>query len=187
MRTYRTQRITPRRVVRRNITKPKKQFDFHWEKFSFKIKDLFQLLEEKPFIAQIVGVSFITLAVIVCFETLVKTSSPDVSANLDSTTRDVRVLSNFNLKNTNGSGAQTVIEEVSLPQPKQEINETNEVSNSVQTPPKTHTIKTGDTLLELAKTYNISVEDIATLNGIEDPTKIQVGLVLIVEETKPAQ
>ncbi len=44
---------------------------------------------------------------------------------------------------------------------------------------KRHKIEQGDTLLQLAKTYNIRVADIIALNGIKDPRALKLGRDLI--------
>jgi LysM repeat protein len=46
----------------------------------------------------------------------------------------------------------------------------------------THTVKSGDTLGRIAKTYGISVQELADLNGIKDINKISVGQSLKVNK-----
>lgn len=38
-----------------------------------------------------------------------------------------------------------------------------------------HTVKPGETLWRICRTYGVSLEEVVRLNGLEDPTKIQVG------------
>jgi len=47
----------------------------------------------------------------------------------------------------------------------------------------TYTVKPGDTLGGIAKTYNTSIADLTTLNKISNPNLIHVGQVLKVSET----
>ena len=41
-----------------------------------------------------------------------------------------------------------------------------------------HTVKKGETLYSIARYYEISLDDVLTLNNIEDPSRIQAGFVL---------
>lgn len=45
---------------------------------------------------------------------------------------------------------------------------------------RTHVVQAGDTLGEIAETYNVSIVDLVTANGIEDPDRIEVGQVLVI-------
>lgn len=54
----------------------------------------------------------------------------------------------------------------------------------------THTVKPGETLWRISRNYNVPMEKIADINGIQDFTKITTGMVLIIplkytEEIKP--
>ena len=51
----------------------------------------------------------------------------------------------------------------------------------LETPtPVIHVVQSGDTLLAIAAQYGVSVQDLQTANGIEDPTKLQIGQQLII-------
>jgi LysM repeat protein len=41
-------------------------------------------------------------------------------------------------------------------------------------------VQKGDTLNEIAARFGVSVRDLMELNGITDPTKLQIGQVLII-------
>ncbi len=43
-----------------------------------------------------------------------------------------------------------------------------------------HTVRRGQTLWAIAKTYNVSVTDITMANGISDPDKIEIGQRLFI-------
>ena len=58
--------------------------------------------------------------------------------------------------------------------PGQVLKVTGSVSNTVQT----YTVKSGDTLSEIAKKYNTTVDSLVSKNGIKDKNKIYVGQVL---------
>ena len=60
-----------------------------------------------------------------------------------------------------------------------ETNEINETNETNKTKEKTYTVVAGDTLSAIAKKFGTTVEILCQLNGIEDPDKINVGLVLI--------
>jgi LysM repeat protein len=49
-----------------------------------------------------------------------------------------------------------------------------------QVPRTTYTVHSGDTLQGIARFYGVSVADLMEVNGISDPAKITVGLVLII-------
>jgi LysM repeat protein len=50
-----------------------------------------------------------------------------------------------------------------------------------QTPtPVIHVVQSGDTLLAIAAQYGVSVRDLQAVNGIEDPTRLQIGQQLII-------
>jgi LysM repeat protein len=42
-------------------------------------------------------------------------------------------------------------------------------------PPQTYVVASGDTLGAIARMFDVSVEDLASLNDIEDPNRISVG------------
>lgn len=48
------------------------------------------------------------------------------------------------------------------------------------TPPRTYVVQKGDTLNEIAARFGVSVRDLMERNGITDPTKLQIGQVLII-------
>lgn len=53
--------------------------------------------------------------------------------------------------------------------------------------PLTHTLQRGETIWNLAKRYNAQVSAILTVNNIADPTKLEVGRVLVIPKgSKPS-
>ncbi|MGQ9503166.1 MAG: LysM peptidoglycan-binding domain-containing protein [Anaerolineae bacterium] len=46
--------------------------------------------------------------------------------------------------------------------------------------PVIHVVQSGDTLLAIANQYGVSVRDLQSANGIEDPTRLQIGQQLII-------
>lgn len=56
------------------------------------------------------------------------------------------------------------------------------------TPARTHVVTKGDTLVSIAKRYNVEVDELRRVNNIEDVRKLQIGQVLTVptQETAPA-
>ena len=50
---------------------------------------------------------------------------------------------------------------------------------------RTYTIQAGDTLSAVAEQFNVSVEEIMEANGIEDPTRLEVGQVLVIPGAVP--
>ena len=66
-----------------------------------------------------------------------------------------------------------------------EINSSNKSlkllsTNSLEKEPLTHIVRVGDTLIVIASQYNVSVEDIATLNNIKNSSLINIGQRLLV-------
>jgi murein DD-endopeptidase MepM/ murein hydrolase activator NlpD len=49
---------------------------------------------------------------------------------------------------------------------------------SMEGPPATHKVKKGENLLKIAKTFDVSVEDLAESNKLKKPYKIKPGMVL---------
>lgn len=45
---------------------------------------------------------------------------------------------------------------------------------------RTYIVQAGDTLGEIAKNYNVTIEALVTANGIDDPDRIEVGQVLVI-------
>ncbi len=54
------------------------------------------------------------------------------------------------------------------------------VSTPVFTKTVTHTVQAGETLLAIAQMYGVTVEDILTLNHLEDPNVLRVGQELLI-------
>lgn len=48
------------------------------------------------------------------------------------------------------------------------------------TPPPSHRVKRGETAYRIAKTYGVTVAELAAANGITDPTRIPTGLELVI-------
>ena len=53
--------------------------------------------------------------------------------------------------------------------------------------PDTYTIKTGDTLYQIAQNFNMSIDDLIRINNITDPNMIYAGNVLKLKEDAPQQ
>jgi LysM repeat protein len=50
----------------------------------------------------------------------------------------------------------------------------------------TYTVQPGETLNEIAKRYNITSEELAAANNIADPSRIQVGQILVIPSSETA-
>ncbi len=72
------------------------------------------------------------------------------------------------------------IQDLEEPEPKPEPESKPEPKPE----PKTHTVVAGDSLGKIAEKNNTSVEKLMEINGIEDRNKIDVGQVIILEDTK---
>ncbi len=46
--------------------------------------------------------------------------------------------------------------------------------------PTRHTVRAGDTLYMIARRYNVSIDDLVLLNGIENPNNLSIGMELII-------
>jgi len=51
---------------------------------------------------------------------------------------------------------------------------------------RTYTIQEGDTLSAVAEQFDVSVEELMEANGIEDPTRLEVGQVLVIPGAAPS-
>lgn len=74
-------------------------------------------------------------------------------------------------------GKTTPVAAAEAPQERPEIPEP-------KTTFKTHTVKSGDRLVFIAKRYNVSQEDLMALNKIKDPSKLQIGQTLKIPSKK---
>jgi LysM repeat protein len=195
MRIYTPNKFARSRAVRRQPLKTKKTISFNFGGLGSFIQLAFKALEERPFVAQVFGIAIITVAIVVSFQTLVDVSSPKVLAGQND--NEVRVLSNFLTKNIDNKNAQSVIEEIIPAQSKvvekkdvkSESNEKNSVDTNTklekvpekkEIKPQVHVVASGETLSEIAKLYDITVDEVVKLNGIEDPAALQVGMKLVV-------
>jgi murein DD-endopeptidase MepM/ murein hydrolase activator NlpD len=50
-----------------------------------------------------------------------------------------------------------------------------------------YTVKSGDTLSKIAKTFNVRLDDILYMNTIDDPNKIEVGQAILIPTTSSDQ
>lgn len=75
------------------------------------------------------------------------------------------------------AGKTTPVAVTETPQERPEIPEP-------KTTFKTHTVKSGDRLVFIAKRYNVSQEDLMALNKIKDPSKLQIGQTLKIPSKK---
>ncbi len=53
--------------------------------------------------------------------------------------------------------------------------------------PVTHTVKAGDTLLSIARAYGVTLDQLLTLNELEDASLLQIGQRILVLESGPAR
>lgn len=67
----------------------------------------------------------------------------------------------------------------SAPVPARTVSATTTGTGSVPAArPETYTVEKGDNPYTIAKKFGVTYQDLLTLNGIEDPTKLQIGQVL---------
>jgi LysM repeat protein len=58
-------------------------------------------------------------------------------------------------------------------------------SPSPTQPTTQYTVQAGDTLGGIAQAYDISIEDLMALNGIDDPNLLQIGQILVIPVSRP--
>lgn len=63
------------------------------------------------------------------------------------------------------------------PQPKPELQQPHPEPELISV---RHTVEKGQTLYRIARTYEISVDDLMAVNGIEDPTQLRIGQELLI-------
>jgi polysaccharide deacetylase family sporulation protein PdaB len=61
-----------------------------------------------------------------------------------------------------------------------------ELLDTIPSDENQYIVKAGDTLLKISKMYGVTVQQLASANGIENPNNISEGQVLIIPDSKPA-
>ncbi len=178
MRYYQVPQRPRHASVHRRTPLRQKKSRFAWSISvpKFNLREVVHYFEQKPFIAQIVGISIITLAIILSFQTLTDFSSTNASSNFTAQEQEVRILSNFNEKISDGRVVKTVIEEIPNTKPTVEVKK--EEVKPIQ--PQTYTVSEGDTLSAIAAKFSVTTKELVEKNGIENPLLIRLGDVLTI-------
>ena len=70
----------------------------------------------------------------------------------------------------------------STPTPGQTATATPSPTATPTPTPVTHTVRAGENLTKIAQLYGVSVADLAAANGIQNPSNIKVGQVLLIPQ-----
>jgi LysM repeat protein len=179
MRYYQVPQRPRRESVQRRKQFRQKKSPFAWSSLvpKFQTQDIFHYFEQKPFIAQIVGISIITLAIILSFQTLTDFSSTKASSNFTNQEQEVRILSNFHEKKTDGRVVKTVIEEIANTKPAPVVKKEDDKKPVKE---EVYTVVEADTLSSIASKFSTTSKALIEKNGIENPLLIQVGDILAI-------
>lgn len=71
-------------------------------------------------------------------------------------------------------------QQLELPQPGERVRPTDDVAREMNA----YVVQSGDTLYGISQEFDVSVEDLAALNELTDPTQLYVGLRLEVPERR---
>jgi LysM domain len=128
-------------------------------------KKIFDKIDENPFLFQVIGISILTIAILISFQSLADFSVTPVRA-FDAN-YEVRMLTNFQANPSEQSIKANKIEEIQIAPAK--------VGPSVPVKPKSYVVKSGDSLYSISQEVKVSVADLVDINGIADSSKLIVG------------
>jgi LysM repeat protein len=131
---------------------------------------IFDKIDENPFLFQIIGISTLTVAILISFQSLADFSVTPVSAS----PYEVRMLTNFQSIQGQQSSSSSKIEEIELSKPEVDTLEKKKIL--------TYEVKSNDTLSGISSQVGVSVADIVNINNIENSSELKIGQVLLLSK-----
>lgn len=159
---HKSSRLTNQRL---QVKKPKIKVKHNKNKVINSFGKIFDKIDENPFLFQIIGISILTVAILISFQSLADFSTTPVRA-LD-TNYEVRMLTSFQNTPDQLLTSSSKVEEIEITPQKNEP--------SVMETPKTYTVKSGDSLYSISQETKISIDDLINFNGLADGSKLVVG------------
>jgi hypothetical protein len=129
------------------------------------LREIFDKINENPFIFQIIGLSVLTLAILISFQSLADFSVTPVSAS----TYEVRMLTNFKSNSGKNVSELNKIEEIQL-------NKFEKIE--VQKTENLYTVKSGDTLTSISKESNTGIADLLEINSLDETSQLKIGQLI---------
>jgi LysM repeat protein len=134
------------------------------------------------FYFQIIGISLITMGIIISFQTLWDIGTPDTSASTSTERDSVRVLTNFQTQNKRSATPKIEI----IPLENKNIDDKNSENKSNQTKSieskdksnlntQLYYVKSGDTVSSIATLLGLQEESIISLNKLTSPYNLVEG------------
>jgi LysM repeat protein len=127
---------------------------------------IFDKIDENPFLFQIIGISILTVAILISFQSLADFSVTPVSAS----PYEVRMLTNFQSVRGQQAVGASKIEEIELTKP--EITALEKVKLT------RYEVKQGDTLSAISSDVGISIGDLIEINNLEISSQLKIGQIL---------
>ena len=133
------------------------------------VSKIFSKIDQNPFQFQIIGISILTVAILISFQSIADFSTTQVKAS--NSGYEVRMLTNFNVNKVDGQNNGGKIIEIPTQTTKTEVEKKPE--------PKTYTVKSGDSVSSISQLTKVSQDDILKLNELTDAGVISIGQSLI--------
>jgi LysM repeat protein len=133
------------------------------------INKIISKIDENPFLFQVLGLSILTIAILISFQSLADFSSTPVSAF--NSPYEVRMMTNFKGVGQSVGLTANKIEEIKVQNSAVPIEE--------KAASLTYTVKSGDTLSNIAIENKISLEELMKINGLDESSMLTVGMSLL--------
>lgn len=131
---------------------------------------IFDKIDENPFLFQVIGLSILTVAILISFQSLADFSVTPVSAS----PYEVRMLTNFQSNRGQQLLDSDKIEEIQLTKPEVIVLEKSKVA--------TYEVKSGDTLYAISNQVKVSVEDLVKFNNLDISSQLKIGQILLLSK-----
>jgi LysM repeat protein len=166
MKIYNTHKPTHTSARQFPRRKPEFKKQFKSNNLFLSITKIFNKIDENPFLFQIIGISILTLAILISFQSLADFSVTPVNAS----TYEVRMLTNFQAVQEQEQFSSSKIEEIQLSKPELVALEKIKIL--------TYEVKSGDTLSGISNQIGVSVSDLINFNNIESSSDLKIGQIL---------